>query len=51
MVTGDQQELVGDLIAFTTSFSAQIYGKRGGEQVATTVRHALASLTQEGGPQ
>lgn len=26
----EQQELVEDLIAITTSFSARIYGKRGG---------------------
>ncbi|WP_158246354.1 recombinase family protein, partial [Sulfobacillus sp. hq2] len=28
-VKDDQQELVEDLIAITTSFSARIYGKRG----------------------
>ena len=44
----DQQELVEDLIAITTSFSARIYGKRGGKKVATTVRQAMATLAQEG---
>ncbi len=44
----DQQELVDDLIAITTSFSARIYGKRGGKKVATTVRQAMATLAEEG---
>ena len=44
----DQQELVEDLIAITSSFSARIYGERGGKQMATTVRQALAALAQEG---
>ena len=44
----DQQELVEDLIAITTSFSARIYGKRGGEKMGTTVRQAIAALAQEG---
>ena len=44
----DQQELVEDLIAITTSFSARIYGKRGGKKVGSTVRHAMATLAQEG---
>ena len=44
----DSQELVEDLIAITTSFSARIYGKRGGKKVATTVRPAMATLAQEG---
>ena len=50
-VTDDQQELVEDLIAITTSFSARIYGKRGGKKVAATVRHAMATLAQEGVPE
>ncbi len=44
----DQQELVEDLIAITTSFSARIYGKRGGEKISSTVRQAMATLAQEG---
>lgn len=30
----EEQELVEDLIAITTSFSARIYGKRGGKKIA-----------------
>ncbi len=44
----DPQELVEDLIALTTSFSARIYGKRGGKTVGSTVRQAMATLAQEG---
>jgi len=44
----DQRELVEDLMAITTSFSARIYGKHGGKKVATTVRQAMATLAQEG---
>ncbi len=44
----DQQELVEDLIDLATSFSARIYGKRGGEKMASTVRQALDALAQEG---
>ena len=44
----DQQELVENLIAITTAFSARIYGKRGGKKVAATVRQAMATLAQEG---
>ncbi len=47
-VKDDQQELVEDLIAITTSFSARIYGKRGGKKIGTTVRQAMATLAQEG---
>ena len=44
----DQQELVDDLMAITTAFSARIYGQRGSKKVATTVRQAMATLAQEG---
>ena len=37
----EQQELVEDLIAITTSFSARIYGKRGGEKLVEVVQTAL----------
>ncbi len=47
MVKDDQQELVEDLIAITTSFSARIYGKRGGKKMGSTVRQAMATLAQE----
>ena len=44
----DLRELVADLMAITTAFSARIYGKRGDKKVATTVRQAMATLAQEG---
>ncbi len=47
----DQQELVEDLIAITTSFSARIYGKRGGKKMGATVRQTMATLAQEGVPE
>ncbi|PSR20270.1 MAG: resolvase [Sulfobacillus acidophilus] len=47
-VTDDQPELVEDLIAITTSFSARIYGKGGGKKMGATVRQAMATLAQEG---
>ena len=47
-VKDDQQELVEDLIAMTTSFSARIYGKRGGQKMGATVRQTMATLAQEG---
>ena len=47
-IQDDQQELVEDLIAITTSFSARIYGKRGGKKMGATVRQAIATLSQEG---
>lgn len=50
-VKDDQQELVEDLIAITTSFSARIYGKRGGKKMGSTVRQAMATLAQEGVPE
>lgn len=37
----EQQELVEDLIAITTSFSARIYGKCGGRKVALRIEQAL----------
>lgn len=41
VVKDEQQELVEDLIAITTSFSARIYGKRGGRKVAQRIEQAL----------
>ncbi|ENQ3080083.1 IS607 family transposase [Bacillus cereus] len=35
----DEQELVEDLIAITTSFSARIYGKRGGKKVSKEIEN------------
>ncbi len=46
-VKDDQQELVEDLIAITTSFSARIYGNRGGKKMGFIVRQAMATLAQE----
>ncbi len=43
-VKDDQQELVEDLIAITTSFSARIYGKCRGKKMGATVRQATAVL-------
>ena len=39
-VKDDQQKLVEDLIAITTSFSARIYGQGGGKTMGATVRRA-----------
>ncbi len=50
-VKDDQQELMEDLIAITTSFSARIYGKRGGKKMGATVRQAMATLAPEGVPE
>ncbi|ENQ3078243.1 IS607 family transposase [Bacillus cereus] len=36
----DEQELVEDLIAITTSFSARIYGERGGKKVSKEIENA-----------
>jgi len=47
-VKDDEQALVEDLIAITTSFSARIYGKRGGKKMGATVRQTMAILAQEG---
>lgn len=44
----DQHELVEDLIAITTSFSARIDSQRGGRKMGSTGRQALATLAQEG---
>ena len=46
--TDEHQELVHDLIAITTSFSARIYGQRGGRQAGTAMRRTLAMLAREG---
>lgn len=37
----DERELVEDLIAITTSFSARIYGKRGGKKAADQIKCIL----------
>ena len=50
-VKDDPQELVEDLIAITTSFSARIYGPRGGKKVVATMRQALAEVAQAGSPE
>ena len=50
-VKNDQQELVDDLIAITTSFSARIYGTRGGKKMGTTMRQAMVTLAQGGVPE
>ena len=50
-VKDDQQELVEDLIAITTSLSARIDGQRGGKKMGSTVRQAMATLAQEGVPE
>ncbi|MCU5374678.1 IS607 family transposase [Bacillus pacificus] len=39
--TNEEQELVEDLIAITTSFSARIYGKRGGKKVSKEIQTLL----------
>lgn len=44
----DQQELVEDLLAITTSFSVRIDGKRGGKKLVATVREALNPANAEG---
>ena len=47
----DPQELVDDLIAITTSFSARIYGQRGGKKMGATVRQAMATFAKEDIPE
>lgn len=47
-VQEDPQELVEELIALTTAFSARIYGTRGGKKMGAAVRHTMAALAQEG---
>ncbi|PKJ52129.1 IS607 family transposase [Bacillus sp. SN10] len=37
----EEAELVEDLIAITTSFSAKIYGKRGGRKLENTIKSVL----------
>ncbi len=44
----DQHELVEDLIAITTSFSARIDRALGDKKLAATVQQALVNLNQEG---
>lgn len=39
--TNEEQELVEDLIAITTSFSARLYGKRGGKKVSNQIEQLL----------
>ncbi len=41
--SGSQKELVNDLISIVTSFSARIYGKRGGQKVSESVKKVLKS--------
>ena len=43
-----QPEPVEDLIAITSSFSARIYGKRGGKMIGSTVHQVMTTLVQEG---
>ncbi len=44
----EQQELVEDLIAITTSFSARIYGKRGGKKLVDAVTAVLHNPMKDG---
>lgn len=45
----EEQELVEDLIAITTSFSARIYGKRGGKRMnEEQIKHAIEGVLREG---
>ncbi len=41
VISGTASGLVEDLIAITTSFSARIYGKRGGKKLVEVVRSTL----------
>jgi putative resolvase len=43
----DEKELVEDLIAITTSFSARIYGKRGGKKVEDQIESILKHTEKE----
>ncbi|WP_142248008.1 resolvase [Alkalihalobacterium alkalinitrilicum] len=43
----EEQELVDDLIAITTSFSARIYGKRGGKKVSTQIIQVIEGGASE----
>lgn len=44
-----QKELVEDLIAITTSFSARIYGQRGGKKVTAKIKSILGVNDDENG--
>lgn len=43
----DEKELVEDLIAITTSFSARIYGKRGGKKAVEKIGFILKNTEKE----
>jgi putative resolvase len=43
----DEKELVEDLIAITTSFSARIYGKRGGKKATDKIKLVLNNTVKE----
>lgn len=43
----DEKELVDDLIAITTSFSARIYGKRGGKKVTDNIKKIVETTNKE----
>ncbi|MGR6010906.1 resolvase [Bacillus paranthracis] len=41
MKKNEESELVEDLIAITTSFSAKIHGKRGGRKLENAIKSVL----------
>jgi putative resolvase len=43
----DEKELVEDLMAITTSFSARIYGKRGGKKAIEKIRNVIETVEKE----
>lgn len=43
----DEKELVEDLIAITTSFSARIYGKRGGKKAVEKIKNVIETAEKE----
>ncbi len=43
----DEKELIEDLIAITTSFSARIYGKRGGKKATEKISFILKNAEKE----
>lgn len=43
----DEKELVEDLITITTSFSARIYGKRGGKKVSDNIKKVVKTAEKE----
>lgn len=43
----EEQELVDDLIAITTSFSARIYGKRGGKKILEKIKTTLKEVNRD----